>query len=535
MPTFKLDDREISFEPGDTILRAADRAGVDIPHYCWHPGLSVAANCRMCLVELLPPPGRKPMMLDILRWDPELQTYKKEQKPKLVPACQQPAAPGMEVRSDTSARVREARHAVQELLLLNHPVDCPICDQAGECRLQDYWLLHQTTKKRMRDEPVHKPKAVSFGPTIVYDAERCVLCTRCIRFCDEVAKDPVLGLRERGNLNEVAVAPGRALDHNYTLMTESVCPVGALTAKDFRFKARVWFLRSASTVCNGCATGCNSFTDYDPRTQKIYRLRPRTNLQVNKYWMCDAGMLDYHRVSENRVATNRVGGESVTQKQALKRAEELLVQAVPQKLAVVLGSEFSLEDNAALLWLARRLGAQFFFETGRPSGVADGVLVSADRNPNAQGVRRLLRGEPARMGDLVDALTAGRVTHVLALGSGLREPELEEPLSRAGGVRVVLATHDGALSRNANVVLAASSWVESEGTFVNADGLAQRSERVIPPLGDSSPAHLILLALVGGLGFGAPWKSLAELRAEAAFAEGGPAAGRTPAEEVLHP
>src|SRR5690606_31518253 len=170
MPTFKLDDREIPFEPGDTIIRAAHRVGIDIPHYCWHPGLSVAANCRMCLVEVAPPPGRPALMLDVLAWDKERGEYVPQKQPKLQPACQLPAADGMVVKSQTSDHVKRARSAVQELLLLNHPVDCPICDQAGECRLQDYWLEHQAHKKRMRDEPVHKPKAVVFGPTIVYDA-----------------------------------------------------------------------------------------------------------------------------------------------------------------------------------------------------------------------------------------------------------------------------------------------------------------------------------------------------------------------------
>ncbi len=255
MATIKIDGREIPFEQGDTIIRAAHRVGIDIPHYCWHPGLSVAANCRMCLVEVLPPPGRPAMELDILRWDPEKNDYVPARKPKLLPACQQGCAPGMEVLSESSQHVAEARSAVQELLLLNHPVDCPICDQAGECRLQDYWLEHQRTGKRMRQEIVHKPKAVPFGPTIVYDAERCILCTRCVRVSAELAKDPVLSTRERGNLGEIVVAPGRQLDHNYSLMTEHVCPVGALTSSDFRFKARVWFLRSARTICQAAPRG----------------------------------------------------------------------------------------------------------------------------------------------------------------------------------------------------------------------------------------------------------------------------------------
>ena len=291
MPTFKLDDRDIPFEPGDTIIQAAERAGASIPHYCWHAGLSVAANCRMCLVELLPPPGRAPLLLDVIRWDEQQQAYVNEKKPKLVAACQQPAAEGMVVKADTSQHVLAARASVQELLLLNHPVDCPICDQAGECRLQDYWLEHQATKKRMGEEIVHKRKAVPFGPTIVYDAERCIVCTRCIRFCEEVVKDPVLSKLQRGNRSEIVVSPGRQLDHPYTLMTEFVCPVGALTAVDFRFKARVWFLQRVESICPGCATGCNAYLDYDPRQQIVYRHQPRENLAVNQYWMCDEGML----------------------------------------------------------------------------------------------------------------------------------------------------------------------------------------------------------------------------------------------------
>ncbi len=177
MATFKLDGKTIPFEPGDSIIKAADRQGIEIPHYCWHPGLSSPANCRMCLIEILPKPGQKAMSLDILELDKATGEYKPIQKPKLQPACYFPPTEGMEVLSDSSENVRKARHDVQEFLLLNHPVDCPICDQSGECKLQDYWLDHGRYQKRMRDEPVHKPKAVVFGPTIVYDAERCVMCT----------------------------------------------------------------------------------------------------------------------------------------------------------------------------------------------------------------------------------------------------------------------------------------------------------------------------------------------------------------------
>ncbi|MFO7179691.1 MAG: 2Fe-2S iron-sulfur cluster-binding protein [Pseudomonadota bacterium] len=513
MPTFKLDDREIPFEPGDTIIRAAHRVGIDIPHYCWHPGLSVAANCRMCLVEVEPPPGRPALMLDVLAWDAERGEYVPQKKPKLQPACQLTAADGMVVKSQTSEHVKRARSAVQELLLLNHPVDCPICDQAGECRLQDYWLEHQAHKKRMRDEPVHKPKAVVFGPTIVYDAERCIVCTRCVRVSAELAKDPVLSVRERGNLNEIVVAPGRQLDHKYSLMTEYVCPVGALTAVDFRFKARVWFLRSARTICVGCATGCNSFTDFDPRSQKVFRYRPRENLAVNKYWMCDDGMLDYRRIHENRVLEGRVGGEPTSRDAAITKAAELLTGADPDSVAVLLSAEHSQEDNAALLWLGREvLGASAVYATGRPEGEGDDVLRHVDKNPNQVGLFELVApGAPGSFTDFVKAVQSGRVRTVVALGSQIPEPDAEAVLASIP-VLIALSTHVGPLSTRAKVVLPASSWAEADGTFVNAKGLSQESEQAIRPQGESRPAWRLVADLARALGQAPTWKRTDDVR-----------------------
>jgi NADH-quinone oxidoreductase subunit G len=513
MPTFKLDDREIPIEPGDTIIRAAHRVGVDIPHYCWHPGLSVAANCRMCLVEVMPPPGRPALMLDVLAWDAEKGQYVPQRKPKLQPACQLAATEGLVVKSQTSEHVLRARSAVQELLLLNHPVDCPICDQAGECRLQDYWLEHQAKKKRMRDEPVHKPKGVRFGPTIVYDAERCIVCTRCVRVSEELAKDPVLDVRERGNLNEIVVAPGRELDHDYTLMTEYVCPVGALTAVDFRFKARVWFLRSARSVCVGCATGCNSFTDYDPRSQKVYRYRPRENLAVNKYWMCDDGMLDYRRIHEGRVPNARVGGKPAERPSAVARAAEILKGADAASSAVVLSAEHSQEDNLALLWLARQvLGTTAVYVTGRPEGRGDEILMNSDKNPNSTGVAALVDVAPIKsFSELAFAAKAGKLKVVVALGSQIPNKDQTPALSAIPNL-IALATHEGPWAEKAQVVLPASSWAESDGTFVNAQGLAQKSEQAIQPQGQSRPAWRLIDELAKALGRAPGWKRIEDVK-----------------------
>jgi NADH-quinone oxidoreductase subunit G len=513
MPTFLLDDREIEFNPGETVIAAAERSGVDIPHYCWHPGLSTAANCRMCLVEVLPPEGRPAMLLDVLRFDDDKGDYVLARKPKLQPACQLSAAAGMRIKSQTSEHAVEARAAVQEFLLLNHPVDCPICDQAGECRLQDYWLEHSGKKKRMKDEILHRPKAVDFGPTIVYDAERCIVCTRCVRFCDEVVGDHVLDKRERGNLGEIVLAPGRQLDHDYTLMTEHVCPVGALTSKDFRFKARVWFLRTVRSVCQGCATGCNSYTDFDPRNQTVYRHRPRENQEVNKYWMCDEGMLDYRRIHESRILAAKVGGKKSSVDDALNEAASRLVPVGKDKLAIVLSYSHSSEDNLALLELARALGVTQTYATGRPAGKGDHILRHVDKNPNRAGVVQLaqatLGAAPLDLASLANAVDAGSIGAVLALGSYVEDGGLAAKLKRVPVV--ALSTFEGAIVDQAAVVLPASSWAEADGTFVNAKGMAQVSEKAIQPQGDSEPAWRLVLGLASKLGVSLPFTKAKEL------------------------
>jgi NADH-quinone oxidoreductase subunit G len=530
MPTFKLDGREIPFEAGDTIIRAAHRVGVDIPHYCWHPGLSVAANCRMCLVEVAPPPGRPALLLNVLEWDPERGEYVDARKPKLQPACQMQVAEGMEVLSESSEHVSKARGAVQELLLLNHPVDCPICDQAGECRLQDYWLEHQAEKKRMHDEPVHKPKAVVFGPTIVYDAERCIVCTRCVRFCAEVAKDPVLDVRERGNLNEIVVAPGRQLDHAYTLMTEYVCPVGALTARDFRFKARVWFLRTARTVCTGCATGCNAFLDYDPRSQTVYRHRPRENAAVNGHWMCDDGMLHYRRVHENRVLRARVRGAESGVGAALDEAAKILRGLDGNQVGLVLSAEHSNEDNFALLTLGRDfMGCGNVYLAGRPPGEGDDILRSPDKNPNAQGATALCTSAPPLgTAELARDVASGKLRVILALGAEAAQIEDQADLNALDAV-IVLAAHEGLLTQAAKVVLPASTWAECDGTFVNRNGQVQESEQAIEPQGESRPAWKLCAALGLRLGFETGWRTLSSVRAAMAPQAGAALAADTAA------
>jgi NADH-quinone oxidoreductase subunit G len=379
--------------------------------------------------------------------------------------------------------------------------------------LQDYWLEHGRFQKRMKDEIIHKPKGVSFGPTIVYDAERCIVCTRCVRFVEEIAKDPVLDKRERGNLGEIFVAPGRQLDNDYTLMTEHVCPVGALTSKDFRFKARVWFLRSARAVCQGCATGCSAYLDYDPRNQTVYRYRPRENPAVNQYWMCDPGMLSYRRSHEARLAQARVGGRLAPVADTLAEIARLFSGVSPDKIAIVLSAQHSNEDNYALVTLAKTyLGSGELFLTGKPSGKGDDILQNTDKNPNRQGAMQIASTTTPRSFDhLVEGVQSGRFSHVIALGTDVENAAYATGLGKAKAI-VVISPFDGALAKAAHVVLPAAAWTECDGTFVNAKGIAQKSERAVRPRGDAKPAWEWLAAIGRALGYAMTFRNVAELR-----------------------
>src|SRR3954466_16032487 len=269
-----------------TMIQACHKVKLDVPHYCYHPKLPVAGNCRMCLVEFGTPamgPDRKPIL------NPD-GTTKIAKSPRPAIACATPISPGMEIYTNTPGVV-EMRKAVLEFLLINHPLDCPICDQAGECKLQEYSVDYGQSQSRFVEHKVHKPKRVDLGPRIVLDDERCILCSRCVRFTKDIVGDDALGFVNRGSYNTLTHYPGKPFDNNYTLNTVDICPVGALTSKDFRFKMRVWFLKETKSLCTSCGTGCNIVTG--SREDKIYRYEPRENDAVNATWMCDYGRLNY--------------------------------------------------------------------------------------------------------------------------------------------------------------------------------------------------------------------------------------------------
>jgi NADH-quinone oxidoreductase subunit G len=288
MALFKvnINGRERELEGDLNLIEAARLLGVHIPHFCYHPGLGVDGNCRMCLVELEGAP--KPVIA--------CNTYVRELTNR--------DGTVRKVLTE-SPKAKEWQRGVLEFLFLNHPLDCPICDQSGECLLQDYYMQHGQYESRLDTPKVHKRKATPVGPRVMLDAERCVLCARCVRFCDQVSGTGELYIVNRGNRSEITTYPGAELDNDYSLNTVDICPVGALTSSAFRFKKRVWLLSSVHSICAGCARGCNTYLEHDEGI--VYRLRPRENMQVNRYWMCDPGRATAAGLNEGRLEVPRRG------------------------------------------------------------------------------------------------------------------------------------------------------------------------------------------------------------------------------------
>src|SRR5271167_4405050 len=368
-----------------TMIQACELAKTDVPHYCYHPKLPVVGNCRMCLVEYGTPalgPDRKPVL------NPD-GTRKVAKSPRPAIACATPISPSMEIYTNTPA-VKQMREGVLEFLLINHPLDCPICDQAGECKLQEYSVDYGKSESRFAEEKVHKPKRVDLGPRIVLDDERCILCTRCIRFSRDIVGDDALGIVNRGSHNTLTAYPGKVFDNNYTLNTVDICPVGALTSRDFRFQMRVWFLKETRSLCTSCARGCNIVIG--SREDRIFRYEPRENAGVNLCWMCDYGRLNYKwigrpdRLTELRNAKTGSSNPPPTRAEVLEEIADRLKSAAPGSSAIIASARQSNEELYLLGKLARKLGA--LTDSVPRAGQSDKLLLMADRNPNSEGARR---------------------------------------------------------------------------------------------------------------------------------------------------
>lgn len=465
-------------------IEAARLAGVDVPHYCWHPGLSVVASCRMCLVES----GRK-----------DAETGEISMIPKLVPACQTPATDGSVFVTD-SDKVRDARAMVEEDLLLRHPVDCPICDKAGECSLQDYHFQHGREQRRADIKPFTSRRR-PVGDTVTLFVDRCVMCTRCVRFTHEITGTHELMVTNRGAHEEIDVFPGFPLDNKMSGNVVDLCPVGALGDVDFLYSQRVWFMKSHSSVCAGCATGCS--IQVEENQERVYRLKPRENPHVNQWWMCDDGRYGFKYIHDAaRLVQPRMrdgeGPRDVDWDEALQQAGKLLADS--QELIVVLSPFLTVEEAYCLARFAQSLEVPTQFvvgaipRDGEDTTFPGGFTIRAEKCPNRRGVEAVATHFQQQLIEWDTFLENVPASATIWLTGSYPQPcttaEQAEALAE-GRTLIVQDLFASPLTEHATLLLPSAAWVERSGTFVNAADHVQSFEWAIrPPQGVMSEGQV---------------------------------------------
>ncbi|TVR44886.1 MAG: proton-conducting membrane transporter [Planctomycetota bacterium] len=464
MITINVDGVDREVDKDQPLIEALGQAGAPTPNFCYHPDLKVAGNCRICLVEVEGPRG-----------------------PALMISCHLRPAPGMKVRTEASSeKVVKARKGVMEFLLVNHPLDCPICDKAGECTLQEHYMTSGRHESRLPEE-VEKAykggadhrftdtkgvsrggKHIDLGPTIILDQERCILCDRCTRFMRDVAGDEQLYIAGRGDHAYITTFPGEPLDHAYDLNTTDICPVGALTGKDFRFQQRVWFLKKTNSIAPDDSLGANLTIEH--HRGKVWRLMPRRNPEVNKSWIHNETRLLYQELDRNRLTAGAINGAPATLGESMMAAGKALAKA--GRVALVASGHLTCEDNAALLALAARLGekAEVFAGSWLPIGEADGIARSGDPVANRRALQ--LMGLPDNLDALVER--AAEFDTLLVIGHDLWQaaPEKAQALEVIQE-RVVLDSWNNPSAKAATIVVPVRCWAEIRGTMINCQDRIQ--------------------------------------------------------------
>jgi NADH-quinone oxidoreductase subunit G len=472
--TINIDGESVEVPKGMNVIEAVKSVGKgrEVPHYCYHPKLTVAGNCRMCMVELGMPMRDRATGEAILEAD---GSPKISWMPKPTIGCATNASQGMHIKTKSEV-VEASRNGVTEFLLINHPLDCPICDQAGECRLQEFSAEHGRGYSRFTEDKNVKPKRTQLGPRVTLDDERCILCSRCVRFSKEVVDDDVLGFVDRGSYSTLTCYPGKELNHNYSLNTVDICPVGALTSTDFRFKMRVWFLKRTASICTESSVGAN--TEVWSREGKIYRITPRRNDVVNDTWMTDSGRALFKAVTaEDRIlhvqtATGQIGWD-----QAISLTADLLNA---DSLELVASAHSSFEEQYYYKKLAQLNEAPVTVVGHYHSG--DGLLQSEDRSPNLRGalIHGLIDEVPRQqIQELATRIESGAVKALLVVGEDL----IEQGVSREALEQIdviYVGTHHNATSRAAKLVIPALTVFEKDGCFVNQNFRLQRFKQAIP-------------------------------------------------------
>ena len=482
-----INDKPVVAKPGMTVFQAAQTAGIFIPHYCYHPDLSIAGVCRMCMCEI-------------------------EKNPRLQISCNTTVAEGMVVRTDTP-KVKETVQSVLELHLINHPLDCPICDKAGECKLQDYYKDYGLYKSRVEYESKnHKPKVVDIG-TIVLDDERCILCTRCVRFTAEVTKTNELGIFNRGDRSVLRTYDEKPLRNDYTGNLADICPVGALTAKEFRFKQRVWFLDRNDSICTQCSRGCNVTVSINPQTTKLYRVEPRRNPDVNQSWMCDTGRWNVHYISDDTRLKNpqrQVDGRIVDETwETFFRTMAGNVSANPKKVLVGVSTHLTNEEIADLVETLSSLGITDYTwvldeKTVEDRKAYDGILRHHDQTPNAAGFLQLMEKTNTpwmKHNEAVQKLQSKDYDHFLLFGlEGVTMPGVAELLLKTPKETAITvhATTRVALFEKATWLIPNTSSFEKSGTMVNALGMLQKVVASMPWQFTARDGHAVAFGLKQG-------------------------------------
>jgi NADH-quinone oxidoreductase subunit G len=482
MVNVQIDGVWYQFPKGTRMIEACRSVKKDVPYYCYHPKLSVPGNCRMCMVQMgMPPrpaPGQEPTRdengYEPIGWIP---------RPAI--SCANTVAENMGIRT-TGELVEKCREGVMEFLLINHPLDCPICDQAGECRLQEQSVGFGRGVSRFVDMKVKKPKNVDIGPRIRLDDERCIMCSRCIRFMDEVAGDAVLGFTQRGTHTTLTVHPNRELDSNYSLNTADICPVGALTSNDFRFQMRVWFLKETPSIDVNCGTGTNIVIH--TRGNTIHRITPRQNDAVNSNWMPDSHRLNFHYIDSEARLTEPLIRENAqhvgtTWTKAIETFSTKIKNFAADEIAIVGSARMTNEELILLEELRSALGVKNFSLIAR-NGEADPLLIAADRNPNTTGAKIVLKQDDpyASLAAIRSGVQSGKIKALLSFN--------EDLITDAGFAAEDLSKLDffvqSALLANpsagfADLVLPGSAFAEKRGSMVNLSGRLQRLNRAIEP------------------------------------------------------
>jgi NADH-quinone oxidoreductase subunit G len=520
MPKLTIDGREVSVPAETTVIQAAETLGIFIPRYCYHPGLSIAGNCRICLVQV-------------------------EKAPKLQIACNTPVNEGMVVHTK-SETAEDGRRAVLEFLLANHPLDCPVCDQSGECDLQNFYLDFGLYNPRFREHKVKKRKAVALGPYVMLDQERCILCSRCVRFTDEITQTGEFGIFNRGDRAELGLYPGDELNNRYSTNVVDICPVGALTERKFRFKTRVWYLSSAPSVCNGCSQGCNMDLHYvldRPHLNdgaRLVRVKPRYNPDVNQWWLCDEGRYGLAWIDQGRLrkvrgpsahaaeaqnATDARRGADTTWDVALKTISAALSALPKGRVGVIASTQLTSEELFLIREIFQRgLGAQVSASVPEKPGSSDDFLIKADKNPNTAGAELLGLAGPGApdAGQILDEALAGNLDALWVTGHDLVELFGEDKIRQLRdkvGLFVFSGPNENRTVPLAHWALPSAAYVEKDGTFVNCDGRIQRIGQAFPPLEDSREDWRIFLDLARLLELEIEWKEPQDIFAGLAAAE----------------